>query len=134
MTHTGGFKLDGKEAQLVALSYHFFRQVDDKGRPGTQVRRGELTVTIASDDKLKQSIIEWMAKPDLGKKGEIVLYSGEGDERKEFKKVEFENGYVVDYHETYTHGGLANIQETFTISAEKITVGGAKFDFKWPKA
>jgi Hemolysin coregulated protein Hcp (TssD) len=41
---------------------------------------------------------------------------------------------VIDYHETYSHGGLSNIQETFTISAEKINVGAAKFDFKWPKA
>jgi hypothetical protein len=124
MTHTGGFKLDGKEAQLVALSYHFFRQVDDKGRPGGQVRRGEITVTIASDDKLKQAIIEWMAKPDSGKKGEIILYSGE--------QIEFEKGFVIDYTETYSHSGMSNIQETFTISAEKISIGGAKFDFKWP--
>jgi hypothetical protein len=132
MTHTGGFKLDGKEAQLVALSYHFFRQVDDKGRPGGQVRRGEITVTIASDDKLKQAIIEWMAKPDSGKKGEIILYSGEQEDRKEFKKIEFEKGFVIDYTETYSHSGMSNIQETFTISAEKISIGGAKFDFKWP--
>ena len=134
MTHTGGFKLDGKEAQLVALSYHFFRQVDDKGRPATQVRRGEITVTIASDDKLKLAIIEWFAIPDTGKKGEIILYSGEGSDKKVFKKVEFENGYVSDYHETYHEGGMANIQETFTITAEKISVGNAKFDFRWPKA
>lgn len=134
MTHTGGFKLDGKEAELVGLSYHFFRQVDDKGRPATQVRRIELTVTIASDDKLKESIINWLAKPDQGKEGEVVLYSGEGDEKKPFKTIKFENGYVVDYHETYSHGNLSNIQETFTISAEKVSIGSSKFDFKWPKA
>jgi hypothetical protein len=134
MTHTGEFELDGKKAELVALSYHFFRSVDDRGRPGGQIKRGEITVTIASDDKLKQSIIEWMAKPDAGKKGAVIMFSGEGSERKDFKKVEFENGYVIDYHETYSQGGMSNIQETFTLTAEKINIGGAKFDFKWPKA
>jgi hypothetical protein len=134
MTNTGGFKLDGKECELVALSYHFFRQVDDKGRPATQVRRGEITVTIASDDKLKEAIIAWMAKPDAGKQGEIVIYTGEEDNKKPLKTVKFENGYVVDYHETYSQGNMSNVQETFTITAEKITIGGAKFDFKWPKA
>jgi hypothetical protein len=134
MTHTGEFKLDGKSCELVGLSYHFFRQVDDKGRPATQVRRGEITVTIASDDKLKEAIIAWLAKPDAGKEGEIVLFTGEESSKKALKTVKFENGYVVDYQENYSHGNLANIQETFTISAEKITIGGAKFDFKWPKA
>ena len=134
MTNTGGFKLDGKECELVALSYHFFRQVDDKGRPATQVRRGEITVTIASDDKLKEAIIAWMAKADQGKEGEIILYTGEEENKKPLKTIKFENGYVVDYHETYSHGNMSNVQETFTISAEKISVGGAKFDFKWPKA
>ncbi len=127
MAHTGDFKLDGKECGLLALSYHFYRQVDDKGRPTTQVRRGEITVTIASDDTLKGHILAWMAQPDQEKAGEIVLYTGGGNYKKPLKTVKFENAYVVDYCETYDHGNFLNIRETFTILAGKISVGDAKY-------
>jgi hypothetical protein len=135
MTHTGVFKLDGKEAQLIHHSYAVARNTDEKGRPGSRVLHFDLTVTIASDDKLKLAAIEWMGKPDMNKKGEIIEFLGEGDERKEFKKIEFENGYVISYSEHFSDmNGNNNIYETFVISAEKITINGAKFDFKWPKS
>jgi adenine-specific DNA methylase len=134
-THTGVFKLDGKEAQLIHHSYAVHRNTDEKGRPGSRVLHFTLNVTIASDDKLKLSIIEWMGKPDMDKKGEIIEYLGEGSDRQEFKKIEFENGYVIDYTENFHDmNGSNNVSETFIISAEKITINGAKFDFKWPKS
>ncbi len=135
MTHTGVFKLDGKEAQLIHHSYAVARNTDEKGRPGSRVLHFDLTVTIASDDRLKLAAIEWLGKPDMSKKGEIIEYLGEDADRKEFKKIEFENGYVISYSEHFSDmNGNNNIYETFVISAEKITIHGAKFDFKWPKS
>lgn len=133
MTHTGVFKLDGKEAQLLELSYSFSRNTDHKGRPSTQVRMTGVTVTIASDDKTKQSIIDWMATKDIGKKVELVLYSGEDEDRKMFKTITLENAYVMSVQDSYNVGASVNLMETFTITAEKTSVGAAKFDHKWPK-
>lgn len=134
MTHTGVFKLDGKEAQLLELSYSFSRNTDHKGRPSTQVRMTGVTVTIASDDKTKQAIIDWMSKKDtMGKKVELILYSGEDDDRAMFKTITLENAYVMNVQDSYNVGASVNLMETFTITAEKTSVGAAKFDHKWPK-
>jgi hypothetical protein len=133
MTHTGVFKLDGKEAQLLQLDYNFHRSTDHKGRPSTQVRMTGVTVTIASDDKTKQAIIDWMATKDMGKKVEIVLYEGEDDDRKMFKTITLESTYVMSVQDSYNVGADVNLMETFTLTAEKISVGAAKFDHKWPK-
>jgi len=134
MAHTGKFKLDGKEADLVNLSYHLDRGTNDKGKPSTLVRKCQITVTIASDDGLKNSAIEWLAEGNgskKGKTGSIVINDEEGNE---FKTISFENGFLISYNESFSYGVSDNVQETFTISAEKISVGSAKFDFKWPKS
>ena len=134
MAHTGKFKLDGKEADLVDLSYQLQRGTNDKGKPSTMVRKCEIMVTIPSDDKLKNSAIEWLAEGNgskKGKKGSIIIHDEEG---KEFKKIDFENGFLVNYNEKFSYGMDSNVLETFVISPEKVNIGNAKFDFKWPKA
>jgi Hemolysin coregulated protein Hcp (TssD) len=133
MAHTGKFELDGKKADLVKLSYQLGRDTDDKGKPSTRVRKCLITVTIASDDALKNAAIKWMEEGNgskSGKKGSVIIND---EEEKEFKKIGFENGFVVDYKEEFSYGDGKNVQETFTISAETVTIGDAKFDFKWPK-
>lgn len=133
MPHTATFKLDGKESDIKSFSYAFSRITEDNGRPAARVRRGAITITIASDDKHKEAIINWLAKPDQAKEGEVLIY--EDDEKtKVLKTIKFENAFVVDYMENYDDANNLNTRETFTISSEKITIGSAKFDFKWPKA
>ena len=133
MPHTASFKLDGQESDVKAMSYHFYRVTEENGRVAAKVRKGEITITIPSDDKHKEAIINWLAKPDQAKEGEIIIY--EDDEKtKPFKTIKFENAFVIDYSESYDAVHQLNTRETFTISAEKITIGGAKFDFKWPRA
>lgn len=134
MAHTGKFKLDGKEADLIDLAYSFDRGTTDKGKPSTLIRKCEIIVKIASDDGLKNSAVEWLAEGNgskKGKKGSIVIHDEEG---KDFKKIEFENGFLVKYKETYQYGDTQNVVEEFTISPEKVNIGSAKFDFKWPKS
>jgi len=134
MAHTGKFKLDGKEAEIMNLSYHFDRGTNDKGKPSTLVRKCQITVTIASDDGLKNSAIEWLAEGNGSKKGKTGTIVINDEEGKEFKTIEFENGFLISYNENFSYGVSDNVHETFTISAEKISVGSAKFDFKWPKS
>lgn len=134
MAHTGKFELDGKKADLVNCSYSFERGTTDKGKPSTRIRKCQITVTIASDDGLKNSAIDWLAEGNgskKGKKGAVIIHD---EEEKEFKKIEFENGFLVDYQESFSYGGDQNVLETFTISPEKVSIGSAKFDFKWPKS
>jgi hypothetical protein len=134
MAHTGKFKLDGKEADIVNVSYHLDRGINEKGKPSTLVRNFQITITIASDDKLKNAAIDWLKEGNgakKGKKGEVIIHDEEG---KEFKKIEFENAFIINYNENFSYGMSDNVQETFTITAEKVKIGTADFDFKWPVA
>ena len=134
MAHTGKFELDGKKAELLNLAYRFERGTTDKGKPSTKIRRCEISVTIASDDGLKNSAIEWLAEGNgskKDKKGSIIIFD---EEEQEFKKIDFENAFLVDYQENFNYGQDQNVLETFTISPEKVTIGSAAFDFKWPKS
>ena len=133
MAHTGKFVLDGKPADLVNLTYHLDRDTDDKGKPSTRVRKCLITVTIASDDALKNAIIEWMKEGNgskTGKTGSVIIND---EEDQEFKTIGFENAFIVNYVENFSYGAGSNVQETFTITAEKVKIGEAEFDFKWPK-
>jgi len=80
------------------------------------------------------SAIEWLAEGNgskKGKTGSIVILD---EEEKEFKTIEFENGFLISYNENFGYGMSDNVQETFVITAEKVSIGSAKFDFKWPKS
>ena len=133
MPHTATFKLDGKESDVKSFSYHFFRVTEENGRVAARVRKGEISMTIASDDKHKEAVINKLAKADQPMEGELIIY--EDDEKtKVLKTIKFENAFVVDYREEFNDANNLNTRESFTISSEKISIGSAKFDFKWPKA
>ncbi|MBK8492214.1 MAG: hypothetical protein IPL49_15360 [Saprospirales bacterium] len=131
MPHTATFKLDGKESDIKSFSYSFSRMTEENGRPCARVRAGYISFNLASDDKHKEAIINWMSKPDQGKEGEIIIYADD-EKTKVLKTIKFENAFVTQYDESYSEGG--NTYESFVISCEKISIGAAKFDFKWPKA
>lgn len=124
------FKLDGKQQEVAQFSYSFNRLIEENGRVSSRVRRGSISITLKSDGALKESVINWLSKADSSKQGEITMLD---DSDKAVKIIKFENGFVIDYHEELIGDGT-NPMESFTISAEKVTVGSASFDFKWPKA
>jgi hypothetical protein len=124
-------KIDGVESEVRNLHIGFNRSIDENGKVVTRVQRGLITMT---KDAIydRGNMIKWMADQDLLKEGEIVIYE---DDRKEkpFQTITFENGKVFDWEMGYDREGVANVYETFSISAEKIDVDGAQFDFQWPE-
>ena len=132
MAHSATFKLDGKESNVIAFHYDFSRNIEDNGRVAARVRKGLITITLASGGDHKEAMINWLAKPDQSKEGELIIYSDD-DKKKPLKTIKFENGFVIQYSEDYLDESKTNVRETFTISSEKVTIGSAAFDFKWPK-
>jgi len=66
-------------------------------------------------------------------KGEDIEIQVADDDMKieGFKKIKLQNTHIISYDEQFYDG--SNMSETFSISAEKVTVENAEFDFKWPK-
>lgn len=133
MPHSATIKLDGKESNVLAFHYDFGRNIEENGRVATRVRKGLITITLHSDEPHKEAMLNWLAKPDQSKEGELIIYSDD-EKKKIFKTIKFENAFIIEYSEDYAQGASSNVRETFTISSEKVTIGAAAFDFKWPKA
>jgi type VI protein secretion system component Hcp len=133
MANTALLTIDGKKSDLKYVRYHFHRHTEDNGKPSGRTRKGEITITKDSIYD-KASATAWLSKPDSAKDGEIVIYQDE-EQKVALKTIKFKNAYIVEYTETFDlEKAGSNTEETFTISAEKIEVEGAPFDFKWPES
>ncbi len=133
MANSATMTIDGKKSQLKSLEYYFHRHTEDNGKPSTRIRKGEITVTKDSIYD-KGSMINWLAKSDRGKEGEIVIYQDD-EQNNVLKKITFKNAFIIAYKEAFDlEKQNANTVETFTMSAEIIEVEEAKFDFIWPES
>ncbi len=116
------------------FSYSLSKMVDDKGRPSSRVSSAIFTITIDSGGIHKGDMVKWLADDSASAKGEDVEIEVADDDKKlaGFKKIKLQNTHIISYDEQFYDG--ANMAETFAISAEKVTIDNAEFDFKWPKA
>ena len=132
--HTAVLELEGAKAQVIDLSYSLSRSTDpEKGQPTKVVRNGFISLTIRSDEKeMNGKIINWLQTQDLGKAGSVTIYK-DSEQKKELKKLEFENAFVVGYRENFnSQGASSNTIESFEITAEILKVSGAEFKMRWP--
>ncbi len=133
MANNATMSIDGKKSDLKFVTYHLSRFTEDNGKPSTRIRKGQISV-VKDSIYDKGSAITWLGEPDKGKDGEIIIYQ---DEKRQtaLKTIKFKNGYIIDYEETFDlEKQNSNTVESFTISAEKIEVESAKFDFIWPES
>ena len=82
------FKVDGQEAEVVALSYSFDQNVDNIGQPAGEVRGGIIKVTLGSLGSEKR--FGWAVTSDMKKSGEIEFTDANG---KTLKTLKFEDAY-----------------------------------------
>lgn len=121
------FTLDGTDYDVISCVYSFGQATDEKGRPASDVRGGNITVQIAvSDDS---SIMGWMIDPYAKKNGSIVFKKIDQDST--LKEVKFEDGYCVGYSESFNANSASAMTMTLNISARKISVGDATHEKKW---
>jgi hypothetical protein len=127
MAFKAELNLEG-ERRLVDFSFSLSRDVDPTGRPSGLVRGGSIQLTVESTEDT--SLFEWITDPSKHKSGSIKIYKQDNDAVE--KEVKFEKAYIVNYGESYHWQGQNNMLETFTLSAEKIEVGGGEHDNEWP--
>jgi hypothetical protein len=126
------FKAAGsQECEVVTCSYNFNQSTDDKGRPSSVVQGGTVNVTIIATAESKP-LISWMLDPYKQDSGSITFKRADQDSM--LKDIQFEEAYCVGYTEVFDGRGDssdASMTLSLTISANKLTVNGAKLDNKW---
>lgn len=118
------------DCEVVNCTFSFNQSIDDKGRPSSKVHGGVIRVTIVADENT--SLVSWMLDPYKKDSGKITYKRIDQDST--MKEVSFEDAYCVEYTENFdARGGNmdTSMTLTLTISADKITVGGATLNNNW---
>lgn len=128
MSFKANLEVDGNTYRVLSVRYRLNRDIDQFGKPASDVRGG--TVELEIESSSDTSFIEWMVSSKTRKKGKIIFEKT--DEDAELKTLEFEDAYLVDYMESFGSQGSTGMVENFMISAKKIIIGGAEHENQWP--
>jgi len=129
------FRVEGKEAEVISLSYTFQQEVDNIGQPAGEVKGGLIHVSLGSLGE--PSRFAWAVTSDMKKSGEIEFIGSHG---KTIKTLKFEDAYCVAYTEEYeaftgSISGRVTIKdgskEQLTLSARKISIAGESHTNTW---
>ena len=128
-TRTATINADGiAEREVLYVRYELNQQTDVEGQPTGTTRGGKITVKVKSNDDGNTDILEWMCDTYMSKSGTISFPNRQGGE---MKNLQFKEGYVVEYAETYDSTNAFLQFEEFTISAKEIQVGNARHNNRW---
>jgi hypothetical protein len=129
MAFRGKLQLADSEYDVLSCYHSFHRDVDEKGRPVTNVYGGTVRIVVESNDDT--NIIVRLMDQFKPLSGSVIFHkSGEPSAMKE---LSWENGYIMKFHETFDSTGKEPMKIYFEISAEKITMGSETIDHKWQK-
>lgn len=126
---TSKLTIGGKIFDVLSFGTSFTRDYDQKGRPSSAVRAGDmnLTIEVTQNENLIETMINGQNKMVDGK---IEFWQSGKDGV--FRTVDFKNGYVTSYKEGFQPAGGTNFMADVSITAEKITIGTAAYDAAWP--
>ena len=135
-TRTVTINADGiAEREVMYVRYELNQQTDVEGQPTGTTRGGKIYLKVKSNDDGNTELLEWMCDTYMSKSGTISFPNRQGGE---MKHLDFKEGYLVEYAETYDNKNEVQqyeeeVQqyEEFTISAKEISIGNARHNNRW---
>jgi len=127
MSFKSKLKVGGKELNILSASYDLHQEIDATGRPSSVTRGGTINLTVESTGD--SFFFEWMTNNFERKDGSIQYVKRDTDAK--LKEMNFKEGYLVKYNETFDAGDHSPLVETFTISAKEISCGGGEHVNDW---
>jgi hypothetical protein len=117
-----------EERQVIYYRYELEQQTDVEGQPVGRTRGGKITLRVKTPQNGNTDIVEWMCDTNMSKDGVInVPTVNSGD----LKTIQFYDGFVVSYSETFDRRKELILYEEFTISAKMIKIGNAVHNNNW---
>ena len=124
MAHKSTLKIDGKEFEILNISYSFHQHVNPNTNETTsEVFGGNIDVSIETriaDAK----IIELMVLPhkdDIS--GSVELKNQKGEE---LRTIKFAHSAIVNFSESFSLSGSGTGTQSFTICSRDMDVNGQK--------
>jgi len=117
-----------EEREVMFCRYELNQQTDVEGQPTGTTRGGKIYIKVKSKDSGNTDLMEWMCDTFMSKSGSISFPNRQGGE---MKHLDFQEGYMVEYAETYDNANEIQQYEEFTISCKVIQMGGARHNNRW---
>jgi len=127
MSFKSKLKVGGKELNILNASYDLHQEIDATGRPSSVTRGGTINLTVESTGD--SFFFEWMTNNFERKDGSIQYVKRDTDAK--LKEMNFKEGYLVKYKETFNAADGSPLVESFTISAKEISCGGGEHINEW---
>ncbi len=127
MSFKSKLKVGGKELNVLSVSYDLHQEIDATGRPSSVTRGGTINLTIESTGD--SFFFEWMTNNFERKDGSVQYVKRDTDAK--LKELNFKEGYLVKYNETFDAKDGNPLVETFTISAKELSMGGGAHVNEW---
>jgi hypothetical protein len=129
MAFRAKLQLADGEYDALSCEYSLHRNVDAKGRPDTVVYGGAIRIVVESNDDT--NIVARLMDQFKPVSGSVTFHKG--GEPSPMKKLSWENGYIMKFHETFDRTDSEPMKIYFEVSAEKIKMGSETVDHKQPK-
>lgn len=121
-------KVDGyQDREVMAVNYTFNQATDTEGQMTGIPRGGKIVIKVKALNDGNPDLLKWMTAPNLGKKGSVEF--NETKTGNLMKKIEFEDGYCVNYVENWED--KIGHWEEITLSCRKIAVGPVSYENEW---
>ncbi|WP_343688163.1 type VI secretion system tube protein TssD [Chitinophaga sp.] len=129
MSFKSVFEVAGKQMVVKHCSYDLTQEVDATGRPSAITRGGRIRLVVESNGDT--DLFEWMVNNFERKDGTITFYKRDSDAK--LKSLNFKEGYLVKFEETFDADNQNPMMVSFTISAREIAMGNASHINEWVK-
>ena len=121
-------EIDGyKEREVLKVSYEFDQATDVEGQMAGIPRGGKIVVRVKAHNDGTPDLMAWMVEKNLPKNGVITFL--ETKTGKVMKKIEFTNGYCVNFEERWAD--KQGHFEEITITCKEIDFSGIVFENEW---
>jgi hypothetical protein len=119
--------LEGVMYMVYEFRVELLQDIDMLGRTSSTSRGGKLFLQLPVTNE--DVFADWMANPRKAMNGALELMDSDG---RIMKSIEFTNGICVDFAEFYDANSEVNMFTEIIISAEKMKIGEAEINNKWP--
>jgi len=127
MAYTAVLDVDGTKFKVRHCTYTLHQNVDENGRPSSQVMGGTIGLEVESSDDTK--LIDWMIDKTGKKSGKIEF--GKTDEEGFLKTLEFEDAFLTSYTENMDAISNSPMVENLVLSCKKLIANGVAHENVW---
>lgn len=116
--------VDGKEYEVDQFKIGFSQPTDDKGKPQSEIKGGQLMVTLS--ETVPDTIYDWAIKPNREKDGRVIFKIDTGSAP---LRVEFFRAACINFNRNVSSSG--GLQTNLILSPDRLMINGVEYNNFW---